>query len=277
MMTAQTTHDYRYRTRRELFSQAWTAAHDHRVYPKLLLIQLLYVMVIVTFWVLALMGGAAMGWQAHRLDQFVHYGNELNGTLMWSVMSTIFVDLFGVIGLYAALNVIRHGGKAFNAASEVVQALHWRYVVGFICLSIVRSVIYTFGLILGLSFSVFAIAAHQNMAVVVLIVTASTALGLYLMCWVLLTYSQAALVMRDRINDGGDWTVFTVMRESRHLMRGYRFDLVQLYLSMWWLYLIDVVTLGIGLLFTTPIVNLAGAAFYDNRVRFAALKQEMKM
>lgn len=276
-MTAEMTDNYRYRTRRELISQAWAAARDNGAYPKLLRIQLLHLMVVVTFWALALMGGAALGWKAHQLSRFWHYGSELNGTLIWTMISSTAINLFGVIGLYAALVVIRHDGKTLSAASEVVRDLHWRYLVGFVCVSVVRGLMSTCAMTIGIAFAGFAIAARNNFTAVVLIAVLSVLLGFVLMCWVLLTYSQAVLIMRDRIEHGGDWTVFTILRESRRLMRGYRVDLIQLYLSMWWLYLVNVISLGIGTLFTMPVINLAVAAFYDNRVRFESLKQELKI
>jgi uncharacterized membrane protein len=101
--------------------------------------------------------------------------------------------------------------------------------------------------------------------------------GGIVMVRVFLPFSQTRLLMKDAIDNERDWNLFGLMKESRDLMRGFKVDLLSLYLSMWFFLLLELVTAGVGELFFSPYINMNLAGFYDNLLRYRKLRGQMGM
>lgn len=77
-------------------------------------------------------------------------------------------------------------------------------------------------------------------------------------------YSQANLILFDRIEEGGDTNPFDIIKESVQLMKGKKFDLFILRLSfLGWVLLIPL-TLGLAAIYVIPYIVAADTVFYDN-------------
>ena len=75
-----------------------------------------------------------------------------------------------------------------------------------------------------------------------------------------LAYGMTPFLLRDY----PDLTPREALRMSREMMRGYKWDLFLLELSFIGWILVSILTLGIGLLWVMPYMNVAEAYFYDD-------------
>ncbi|KRL87985.1 DUF975 family protein [Lacticaseibacillus pantheris] len=78
-------------------------------------------------------------------------------------------------------------------------------------------------------------------------------------------------LLYDARQRGDNRGAFTIMGDSWRLMRGYKADLLVMYLSFIPWYLLSALTLGLAELYVTPYIQATIAVFYEQvRIRYAA-------
>lgn len=99
--------------------------------------------------------------------------------------------------------------------------------------------------------------------------------NIYIFLWLLLliipglvkaySYSQAERIFKDKVDELGEVpNASACLRESQELMQGRKLDLFTLDLSFFGWYLLAFMSLGIGLLWLVPYVEMSQTVFYQN-------------
>lgn len=271
-----------FKTNRLLRKRSWWLLGQRGVYRKMLLISALPLVVNVVFWVLALMGGTALSLSTHRIDSIMQQTDAVSNGSLFLLVNLIVSTVVGVITSYAALEIERKDGKGFEPGAVMARSLTWRYILGTVMISVAIFIMEALVLLLAGLIAVIASATVAGLAgegspLVPVVLFTILGLGGIVMVRVYLPFSQARLLMKDAIDSERDWNLFGLMKESRDLMRGFKMDLMGLYLSMWFFLLLELVTAGVGGLFFDPYIDMNLAGFYENLLRYRKLRTEMDM
>lgn len=261
----------RFYTRRQIAQLAWADLRQPGVYGKLLVVGLLPLMIRMVFSVLALAGGAAEGFKAHHLERLTDFSTNLSDRLLWVSMRELTTGLVLLIGLYAAILVVR--GQDFNVMGLVGRALSWRYLLGAIMLYLAIFALAILAGVAGVAVIGLALFTRGNAWLSASFVFSGIAVSMGLWLLIYLQYSPLFLLFQDKLLRDEDWNLFGLLRESRRFMSGCKFDLLQQLLPLIPLLFLETITLGIGNVFLDPYLNLVVARFYDNRQRFEALER----
>lgn len=271
-----------FKTNRLLRKRSWRLIGQRGVYRKMLVISALPLVVNIVFWVLALMGGTALSLSTHRLDSILQQTDAVSNGTLWLLVNLIVSAVVGVITSYAALEIERSDGKNFEPGTVMARSLTWRYVLGTVMISVAifimeAAVLLLFGLLAGIAAVTVGELAGVHSPLLPVVFFVVLVFGGIVMVRVFLPFSQTRLLMKDAIDNERDWNLFGLMKESRDLMRGFKVDLLSLYLSMWFFLLLELVTAGVGELFFSPYINMNLAGFYDNLLRYRKLRGQMGM
>ena len=271
-----------FKTNRLLRKRSWWLLGRKGVYRKMLVVSALPLVVNVVFWVLALMGGTALSLSTHRVDHILQQTDAVSNGTLWLVVNLIVSTVVGVITGYAALEIQRSEGKNFEPGAVMARSLAWRYVLGTVMISVTIFIMEMFVFLAAMLLAAIAVAvvvtpgqgfSLVGPAVFILVLAA----GGIVMLAVYLPFAQTRFLMKDAIDHDRDWTLFGLMKESRALMRGFKMDLLGLYLSMWYFLFLDLLTAGVGGLFFAPYIDMNLAGFYENLLRYRDLRRSLGM
>lgn len=271
-----------FKTNNLLRKRSWWLLSRKGIYRKMLVVSVLPLIVNIIFWLLALMGGTALGISTHRLDHITQLTDNVSNGFLWLIVNVLVSGVVGVITDYAALEIDRSDGADFEPGSTIAHALSWRYVLGTIMISATMFVLCTAAIlaagVVGVAVAIACrTAGWMNEAWVVPLLLLTFAFGAVLMLRVYLPFAQTRLLMKDAIDQDRDWNLIGLMKQSRRMMRGFKMDLFFLYLSMWFFLLLEAVTAGVGTTFFDPYIKMNLAGFYENLRRYHALEDEMNM
>lgn len=186
--------------------------------------------------------------------------NTIYGMIMYYVITFIVVLLTAILGvglIYLNLNIICerpyklsdvfYGFKAHPDKAIIVQFL--LILIGCACMlpAILVSVLYYF---------------TKNSLLIMLIALLGV-LGVIAVTILRLQFSQAFYILLDF----PDYSSLDLMRVSKKIMKGHCGRLFYLYISFVPLYLLALLSCGIGFLFITPYVRMTMAYFYMDLIQ----------
>ncbi len=266
--------DDTFKPRRQLKRIAWARNREPHIYWRMVLLGLLPILIQMTFGGLAVAAGIASGFSTHHLEQAFKLTLEYNDRLLWTVLSGYVSGVFSQISIYTALVVVRKTHTKVDVAQTVVHHLSWRFVLSFIAINTVMSLVLTSSFIAGVIFVIVGVIVFGHIVWLgILLVTIAVVLMLFLPIWVSLGWSQTPFLIKERIDEDDTQGLFNVLKDSWRMMRGFKFDLFVVYLSLFWWYVLIILTFGIAWIFLNPYVNLLRAAFHENVRRFAKQRQ----
>jgi uncharacterized membrane protein len=239
------------------------------------MIGLLPIIIEVTFAVLSFVAGATKGISIHHLDQIYKLTRDFNGRFGWTVLSGLVDGVFGQIMLYVSLMVIRKHHLHLEVGASVVQHLSWRYLITYLVVNLLQSFLVMGMMLVGLLMSVVGVViVPKYMIVGIVIVIIGVLLGIFGPLYISIGWSQVPYLIKEAVDADDNQKLLKVLGDSWRLMRGFKFDLFVMYLSMFWWYLAVIFTLGIGWIFLKPYFYLALAGFHENIRRFDLQRRE---
>lgn len=270
MMTSTSTLFY---THRQITRKAWADLRGHRIYGQLVLLGLVPFVIHAVFSLLALAGGAAVGFKLHHLERFWDFSASLRERMLWVGLRELMTSFALAIGLYAAITIVRRG--ELSVVAVLLRTLTWRYMLGFVMVYAAIAVQLVIAALVAVFIIASALFAKGNLIIAFVAVMSGLSFGAGTWLYLMLQYAPILFIMKDHLDHDEDWNLFGLFRESRRLMRGCKFDLFQQLLPLTPLFILEMFTFGIANVFFDPYINLVLARFYDNRVRFETLEREM--
>ncbi|MGT2896347.1 DUF975 family protein [Streptococcus entericus] len=189
------------------------------------------------------------------------------GSSLFPQLISFIISLMGLATTYTMVEVVRQKRDEVSY-KDSLRTFSGRIFLHYLLLYVVR-------LLLLLPWIVLCIGP----AIILLVYTGlnsghmnSFYVALSFICWLIgfvmliikaYAYSQAELILLDRMEDGKDLDPFDIFKESKELMVGKKFDLFILHLSFIGWYILTGITLGLALIYVLPYITTADAIFYD--------------
>ncbi|WP_127848611.1 DUF975 family protein [Lacticaseibacillus hulanensis] len=257
------------KTRGELKHIAHARLREPKIYWRLVLLGLLPIVVEVIFVAMSFVAGVTKGISLHHLDQVFNLSQEFNDGLGWTLLSGMVSGIFGQILLYVSLMVVRKHNFKLEVGAAVVQHLSWRYVLTYMIVNTLEGILMTVAGITAVILGVIAVAAfHDMLSLSIFAGIVAAILGVLLPVYISLGWSQVPYLIKEAIEADDNQKLLKVLGDSWRMMRGFKFDLLITYLSMFWWYLLVICTLGLAWIFFQPYYRLVLAGFHENVRRF---------
>ncbi|KRM55328.1 DUF975 family protein [Lacticaseibacillus sharpeae] len=269
--------DATFKTRRQLKRIAWARTREPHIYWRLALIGLLPIIIEGVFVGLSVVAGMSKGISLHHIEQFYKFSRQFNDSMGWTALTELVVGIFGQILVYAALLVIRKHNYQLEVGPTVWQHLSWRYVLPYLFVQLIQGLLMAAFFIVFLILAVMAIMLWQVLPAAAIGVGLIALLLMLLPLYLSLGWSQTGYLIKEAVEADDNPRLFRVLGDSWRMMRGFKFDLLVLYLSMFWWYVLTVCTLFIGYIFIQPYFALTRAAFHENVRRFDEQRRAVGM
>lgn len=189
------------------------------------------------------------------------------GTSLFPQLIGFILSLLGLATTYTMVEVVRQKRDEVSY-KDSLRTFSGRIFLHYLLLYVVRLLLLLpwIALCVGPAIMLFAHiglnSGHIN----------SLYVSLSFICWIIgfvmlmiksYAYSQAELILLDRMEDGKDLDPFDIFKESKTLMTGKKFDLFILHLSFIGWYILTGFTFGLALIYVLPYTTTADAIFYD--------------
>lgn len=225
---------------------------------------------------LTLLSGYLAGYINFRTQMVTmtgEYSADMAGVSPFPFLIDILLGLFTLSASYTILEVIRRKRDAVSY-NDLTRTFNGTYLLHLFLIFLVRSLLLLPWFILIFVSAVFlGLGAGLENTALTLLGTIGLVVGFVFMIIKSYAYSQAELILFDRVEEGHELDPFAIIKESKTLMSGRKFDLFILQLSFLGWYILTALTFGLLTIYVLPYRLTAEAIFYDN-LKTSTLPQE---
>lgn len=227
---------------------------------------------------LTLLSGYLAGYINFRTQMVTmtgEYSADMAGVSPFPFLIDILLGLFTLSASYTILEVIRRKREAVTC-NDLARTFNGTYLLHLFLIFLVRSLLLLpWFILIAASAAMTGLGVGMENSALSFLGAIGLIVGFVFMIIKSYAYSQAELILFDRVEEGRELDPFESIKESKALMTGHKFDLFILQLSFLGWYLLTALTLGLLTIYVLPYRLTAEAIFYNN-LKTSTLPQELE-